>query len=273
MTAPWDYWEMGVNYRQEWLGFKDAPRTTTLQVQYPFERENMSLGGYFLNDNASPITMNTAGFAYAYRLQLGRRRGGPQLSLGVNATLSHIYFNALELVVNDPDDEVMPAGENNKITPNIGFGAFYTSYSRDEFDRSFFFAGMAVNQVLPQSVILDDFGGSANLKRAIHGNATVGTRIVNGEIYIQPAVWINYSAVSILDINLNFKLEQEEAFWAALNYSLSQTLAMQGGFVLKNDFTRDGTMRIGTSASFNIGQFGKFRGVGFEFYLAYQFEL
>lgn len=273
MTAPWDYWEMGVNYRQEWLGFNDAPRTATLQVQYPFEREKMSLGGYFIHDNTSPITLNTAGFTYAYRMQLSRRRGGAQLSLGLNATLSHVYVNALEIVTNDPDDELVPGGENNKISPNIGFGAFYTSYSRDEFDRNFFFAGLALNQVLPLSVLLDDFGGNGNLVRTIHGNATIGTRIVNGDIYIQPSAWINYSAVNILEGNLNVKLEQREAFWAGLNYSTTQTLAIQGGFILQNDFTRDGTMRIGTSASYNIGQFGKFRGLGFEFYLAYQFEL
>lgn len=273
MTAPWDYWEMGVNYRQEWLGFQDAPRTATLQVQYPFERENMSLGGFFIHDNASPVTLNSAGFAYAYRMQLDRRRGGKQLSIGLNATLSHIYVNALEIVVNDPDDEVLPGGENNKISPNLGFGIFYTSYSRDEFDRTFFFGGLAVNQILPLSVILDDFGGSANLMRTMHGNVILGTRIVNGDIYIQPSAWVNYSAPNIIEANLNVKLEQQEVFWAGLNYSTTQTIALQAGVILNNDFTRDGTMRIGTSGSFNMGQFGKFRGMGFEFYLAYQFEL
>lgn len=273
MTAPWDYWEMGVNYRQEWLGYQGAPSTATIQVQYPFQEENMSLGGFFVHDNASPITLNTAGFAYAYHLQLGRRRGGNQLSIGLNATLSHIYVNALEVVVNDPDDEVLPAGENNKISPNLGFGIFYTSYSRDEFDRTFFFGGLAVNQILPLSVILDDFGGSANLSRTLHGNAIIGTRIVNGDIFIQPSAWINFSEPNIIESNLNVKLEQLEAFWVGLNYSTTQTIALQGGFILNNDFTRDGTMRIGTAGTFNIGQFGKFRGMGFEFYLAYQFEM
>ncbi|PHN07412.1 PorP/SprF family type IX secretion system membrane protein [Flavilitoribacter nigricans] len=273
MTAPWDYWEMGVNYRQEWLGFQDAPRTATLQVQYPFERENMSLGGYFVHDNASPVTMNSASFAYAYRMQLDRRRGGRQLSLGLNATLSHIYVNALEIVTNDPDDAVLPAGENNKISPNLGFGVFYTSYSKDEFERTFFFGGLAINQVLPLSVILDDFGGSSNLMRALHGNVILGTRIVNGDIYIQPSAWVNYSAPNIVEANLNFKLEQQEAFWAGLNYSTTQTIGLQAGVILNNDFTRDGTMRIGTAGTFNVGQFGKFRGMGFEFYLAYQFEM
>lgn len=273
MTAPWDYWEMGVNYRQEWMGFQDAPTTATLQVQYPFERENMSLGGFFIHDNASPVTLNSAGFAYAYRMQLDRRRGGRQLSIGLNATLSHIYVNALEIVVNDQDDVVLPSGENNKISPNLGFGVFYTSYSRDEFDRTFFFGGLAVNQVLPLSVILDDFGGSANLMRTMHGNIILGTRIVNGDIYIQPAAWVNYSAPNIIEANLNFKLEQRDAFWGGLNYSTTQTLSLQAGMILNNDFTKDGTLRIGTSGSFNLGQFGKFRGMGFEFYLAYQFEL
>lgn len=273
MTAPWDYWEMGVNYRQEWMGFQDAPTTATLQMQYPFERENMSLGGFFIHDNASPITLNSVGFAYAYRMQLDRRRGGRQLSIGLNATLSHIYVNGLEIVVNDQDDDLIPTGENNKISPNLGFGVFYTSYSRDEFDKTFFFAGLAANQVLPLSVLLDDFGGNANLTRTLHGNLILGTRIINRDVYIQPAAWVNFSAPNITEVNLNVKLEKQEAFWAGLNYSTTQTIGIQGGAILNNDFTRDGTMRIGTAGTFNIGQFGKFRGLGFEFYLAYQFEL
>lgn len=273
MTAPFDYWEMGVNYRQEWMGFNDAPRTATLQVEYPFAPENMSMGGYFIHDNTSPITLNTAGFTYAYRLQLGRRTGLEQLSIGLNATLSHVYVNAMDLVVNDPDDQLLPSGENNKISPNIGFGLFYTSYSRDDFSRTFFFAGFAVNQILPLSVVLDDFGGSANLERALHGNMIIGTRIVNGGMFIQPSAWVDFSVPSIISSNLNVKLEVEEAFWAGLNYSTTQTVSIQGGVIVHNDFTQDGTMRIGTSASYNVGQFGKLRGLGFEFYLAYRFEL
>lgn len=273
MTAPYDYWEMGLNYRQEWMGFKDAPRTATMQVEYPFEAENMSLGGYFIHDSTSPITLNTAGFTYAYRLQLGRRQGLEQLSIGLNATLSHVYVNGMDLVVNDQDDELLPSGENNKVSPNIGFGLFYTSYSRDDFSRTYFFAGLAVNQILPLSVLLDDFGGSGNLERALHGNMIIGTRIVNGEMFIQPSAWIDFSMPSIISSNLNVKLELEEAFWAGLNYSTTQTVSIQGGVIVHNDFTQDGTMRIGTSASYNVGQFGKLRGLGFEFYLAYRFEL
>ena len=62
-------------------------------------------------------------------------------------------------------------------------------------------------------------------------------------------------------------------FWIGLNYATSQTLAFQGGVIVQNNFTRDGTMRIGTAATYNIGQFGKVRGLGFEFYAAYRFEL
>lgn len=273
MTAPWDYWEMGMNYRQEWMGFRDAPRTATMYVQYPFEREKTSLGGYFMHDNASPVIFNTLGLTYAYRLQLGRRRGLEQLSIGLNATISHFFVNALDIITNDPDDNLVPAGENHQISPNFGVGLFYTSYSRDEFDRSFFFAGAAVNQILPSAVLIDDFGSVANLKRTMHGNAVIGGRIVNDGLYVQPSVWVNYSAPNIFDVNLAVKLEWEEAFWAGVNFSSTQTVAVQGGFIVRNDFTKDGTLRIGTLSTFNIGQFGKFRGLGFEFYLAYRFDL
>lgn len=271
MTAPWDYWEIGANYRQEWLGFEDAPSTASVQVAYPFVDEHMSMGGFFLHDNASPIRLNSAGFSYAYRLQLGR--SGHQLALGLNATLTQVYVNGMDIVTNDPDDALMPGAANNKVTPNVGFGVYYTSYGTDDFDRSFVFAGAAVNQILPMSVLLDDFDGMADLQRTLHGNAILGTRIIEGDIYIQPAIWINYSANNITQGNLSIKIERDEVFWAGLNYATTQTIAMQGGFIIENDFTQDGSLRIGTLASYNIGQFGKFRGLGFEFYIAYRFKI
>ena len=271
MTAAWDYWELGVNYRQQWTGFEGAPRTASISVQYPFLDENMSMGGFFMNDEVSPITMNNIGFNYAYKLAFGPR-GTHQLSIGAQATLSQLYADGLELVVNDQGDPLMPDGENNKISPNAGIGLFYTSISRDEFDESFIFAGLAANQLLPNNLLLDDFGSQANLKRAIHGNATFGARIVEGDLFVQPSLWLNYSMSNILNGTFAVIVEQQDAFWAGINLSTNKTLGIQAGMIVNDEFTKDGNLRIGVMGSYNIGTFGKFRGMGYEAYIAYRFE-
>ncbi len=271
MTAAWDYWELGMNYRQQWTGFEGAPRTASISIQYPFLDENMSMGGYFMNDEVSPITMNNIGLTYAYKMAFGAR-GTHQLSIGLQATISQLYADGLELVINDEGDPLLPDGENNKISPNAGLGLFYTSVSKDEFEESFVFAGLAATQVLPTNLLLDQFGSEANLKRAMHGNATFGARIVEGDLFVQPSMWVNYSSGNVLNGTFAVLVEQRDAFWGGINLSTNKTVGIQAGMIVNDEFTKDGNLRIGMLGSFNIGNFGKFRGLGYEAYIAYRFE-
>lgn len=42
--------------------------------------------------------------------------------------------------------------------------------------------------------------------------------------------------------------------------------------IVNDEFIRDGNFRIGVMGFYNIGIFGKFRGMGYEVYIVYCFE-
>lgn len=270
MTAVWDYWELAANYRQQWVGFEDAPRTASLALQYPFPKVNTSIGGFFIHDETRPLQSNIVGFNYAYKLKPQRRKGG-QLSLGLSATLQQFTIDGLDIVVTDDDDNALPRGELSAIVPNASVGVFYTSYARGDFDKSFFFVGLAANQLLPSDLKFKASGSVANFKRAIHANATLGYRAVKEGTFFEPSIWLNYSANNIFDANLSIKMERQDAFWAAVTYNTNQTLAVQLGYILVKGLPKDAAMRIGALGSYNIGSFGQARGVGYEVYVAYRF--
>ncbi|MCB0651336.1 MAG: PorP/SprF family type IX secretion system membrane protein [Saprospiraceae bacterium] len=270
MTAPWEYWEMGATYRQSWVGFEDAPRTATLNMQYPMIKENMAMGGFFLHDDISPLKINTFAMTYAYKLRLG---GKQQLSLGVMGIMNHFLVNGLEVVVNDDDDELLPGPEGNLLSPNVGFGIFYINNTGGNFEGNSFYAGLAANQLLSTDIVFKEFGSPGNFKRAFHGNAVLGYRSISGDILIEPALWINFSTPGITDANFCLKFEKRESFWAGLNLSFNQTLSFQVGYILTKGIVKDGSLRVGLAGSYNLGPFAKARGIGYEFYVAYRFEL
>lgn len=272
MTALYNYWELGAGFRQQWVGFKDAPQTTTLSVQYPIEKQNASLGGFYMNDAIRPIKSNAFAFTYAYKASPGFKRGD-QLSIGIMVSLTHVFLDGLDLVVNDEDDELLPSGENNKVSPNAGLGVFYTNNARDPFDKNSLFAGIGFNQLIPVNLAFVESGTMANLKRVLHGNAVFGARIVNKEIMLEPSLWVNYSAANLLNANLSLRMEKRDAFWAGLTYTTNQTVAIQVGSIFTKGLAKDGTIRAGLLGSYNIGSFGRARGVGYECYIAYRFEL
>lgn len=272
MTAQGHFWEAGTNYRQSWVGFEDAPRTASINMQYPFLKEKMALGGFFMHDDVSPVKTNTFALTYAYKLHLGGRKSHSQLSIGLMAMMNHYLVSGFGIVANDADDDFLPIPENNQLAPNFGFGVLYSNNGGKNFDKSYFYAGAGVNQTLSRDLIFKEFGSLSNFKRAFHANMILGYHSISGDYFIDPVIWVNYSAPNLTDANFSLKLEKRNVFWAGINLSFTQTLSMQIGYILKG-ITKDGTVRVGLAGSYHLGSFSKARGIGYEFYAAYRFEL
>jgi len=267
MTGLYNYWEVGMTYRQDWMGFTDSPRTATVNAQFPFADKNMSLGGFIMVDRTLPTEFNGITFSYAYKIDFGRRNPA-QLSLGLMASLNEFDIDPSMILVNDFDDELIPMGSSSGISPNVGIGFFYTSNADRYQEEKGFFIGAAANQSYPANVALNAPKG--NLRRAIHANAVAGVRLVKDKAFLEPSLWVNYAANNNINGNLSLKYEKLQSFWAALSYSTNQAVSFQAGYILKKGILKDGTMRIGTLGSYNLGGTGQ--GFGYEFYLAYQFE-
>lgn len=270
MTGRWSFTELGLNYRQDWVGFEGAPRTATLYGQHSFAKSNAAIGGYFMHDDLGLAQVNTLAMTYSYKI---RRRGSQsQWSLGLMGGLNQFFLDAAEVLANDPDDEYLPQFEGSKFSPNLGLGLYYTSYGADDFTKSFFFAGLGSNQLLPTDLVFDDTGSRGNLKRAIHANAVVGYRAVREDIFVEPSLWINYSSRNVLDAQFTVRLEKRDAFWTAATLAGNQTVALQVGGIVSKGFLKEGLLRIGAMGSYGLGTFGSARGLGCEFYMAYRFE-
>lgn len=278
MTAPERYWEAGVAHRQEWLGFEQAPRTSLVYGQYAVPREPISIGGFFMLDKIYPLRTNLIGMTYAYKIGQPRRRSRRrgvrqhgQLSLGVMAMMQHIIIDPLDQAVNDPDDPLLPSGERDKFRPNVGAGLYYMSRPTGPDDASYFFAGAGVNQLLNSRITFLELSPTANLQRAFHGNATLGYHYGGEQLHWEPSLWLSVAGSNIIDLQFSLLVEKPAAFWAGVTYNQGQTVGVQLGHSIGGgDDT--GLLRIGALGSYNIGSFGKARGVGFEFYVAYRME-
>lgn len=275
MAAPESYWEMGITHRKEWTGFEDAPSTTLATIQYPLLRHHTSIGGYFMNDNISPIKINSLGGTFTYKLEMGKHRN--ILSLGILAVVNHFFVDGTNIQVLDPGDNLIPAAENTAFTPNVGFGIYYTTNPIAYQRKNLFYFGIAANQLIPSSLTFDNSnltGSEADFKRAIHGNAMVGGRIYYGqEFTIEPTFWVNYSASNLFNAHVSVKMEKIDGFWVALDLASNQTLAFQIGTIYKKGLIKDGAIRMGLQGALNLGSLASVTSLGYEFYMAYRLGL
>jgi len=89
-----------ISYRNQWVGFKDAPKNQILSVHTPVYNDRIGLG-LLVEKNSIGIFEETSFIAnYAYRMEL--RDGKLALGLGFGVTLNNIAWN--ELVAADPND-------------------------------------------------------------------------------------------------------------------------------------------------------------------------
>lgn len=271
MTASAEYWEMALVHREQWTGFGQTPRTTTISAQYPFIDQNMSLGGYFMYDEIKPLVNTTVGLSYAYKLFLGRGKTN-QLAFGVSGSLTQSDIQNQDFIVNEEDDEFIPRARGARLNPNVAFGALYSFNPRGDRDR-LYYIGAGVNQILPIDVIFDDSGGLANIQRTYHGSGVAGARLIRDEFVLEPSIWVNFSDGGVFNSVFGLKLEGSESFVAGFSYSTNNTIAFQVGGIIINALKTYGDLRFGVLAAYNVGTFGQFRDLGYEFYLGYRYQL
>ncbi len=269
-TAPMNSWEAGLNYRQQWTGFNDAPRTAILSYQHPFIDHNMSIGVFIQHDNIHPLKANSISFTYAYKIKAFRYG---QFSIGLLGTLSEYHVNSNNIVVNSFDDRLIPADETSQMIPNGGFGVYFQSFAENDFERTYFYVGGGINQFFKSNILFDSDQYPSNFKRAMHANAQAGVRVIQDHWAFEPSVWVDYVDASIYHTTAKLHVEHYETFWAALAYNSNRTAFLQVGLILKNGVFKDGLCRIGTQASYNLGKLGTYQGMTYEFFASYGLDL
>ena len=270
MTSINEYWEVGANYKQQWAGFEDAPRSITASMQYPFQDQNMSVGMYVLNDQTHPLVYNAVGFTYNYQIKLNLAKED-YLSIGVLGSYGEYRIDMKDIVTSDGQDPLTPIDGASMIIPNVGAGLFYTT-NKNKFSTNTVYVGISGTQLFSSDLIFEGLDQDINLARVPHANAIVGaTILIERDLYFEPSIWANYASENIFELNVGARIEQENIFWAGTNYTTSQSLSVQGGVILTDGFFKDGQLRIGGLATYNLGRLGSSLGVGYEFYLAYRF--
>lgn len=124
-------------HRSQWVDFKGAPVTQTITMHSPLRNEHIGSGLSLLNDKIGPNN-NTSVFGdFAYRMQLTEKS---KLALGLSAGVNIWQAGLNTLLLDQQSDAVFQNNITNHITPNFGFGAYYS--------RERFYAGISAPNLL-----------------------------------------------------------------------------------------------------------------------------
>lgn len=242
--------DLDLVYRKQWTSFEGAPETAFLGLQYVNDRANMSLAGLVLNDEFGPTSYAQAQLQYAYQIKMDAY-GDNFLSIGLAFAANQFRVNADKLKVENPNDQLIGDAPQNKTLMNGSFGLYYQgAIGASRFNRKYLIAGFSAEQMLPADLEIEGQAGQlANLKRALHFHAFLGTRIYYGSDYdyVEPVLWAK--AVRGAPMNYFFATRMtfsEQRFWLGAGISSDWEGHLQAGVGLSEQ------IHLGYATSFYL---------------------
>ncbi len=110
-------------HRSQWITFPGAPTTQTLTIHAPVANEKVGLGFSVLNDKIGPTKRTSFYGDFAYKIPVGKGK----LAFGLKAGINMLSNDLNSLSTDQNNDPNLTQKIKNKISPNFGFGMYYST--------------------------------------------------------------------------------------------------------------------------------------------------
>ena len=245
-----NYTDFKAGFRKQWAGIDDSPQTTFASAHWALGGEYLwknplslpekgvdpmsdnymqnytaspahhGVGAMVILDKAGPLTRLDANLTYAYHLQLG---GTLNLSLGVAAGITRFGLDVTRLELEDPADPALRNTIVSQYKPDLAAGLWLYGAR--------FFAGVSVQQILPQTLSFTNDASYTQGKTVPHGFATVGYKFtIDDTISAIPSVMVKYVRPTAPSIDANLKVSFRDRFWLGGSYRQHDSFSALAGF-------------------------------------------
>jgi type IX secretion system PorP/SprF family membrane protein len=215
------------NYRNQWQGITDAPRTYILSVNGPLSNQKMGIGGYLFSDVTGPTRRNGFNLSYSYHVNI---TDNMKLSMAINAGLLNYSIDGSEIRFKDQTDNLNSPAQESNLFPDAGF-SFYL------YSPKFFFGASAPqliqNQLDFEKSIADPSGRLTN-----HYFVTAGyTHILNDKFKLEPSALLKYVEPIPVQYEFSLRTIYQKIAWLGLSYRGSDAIVFLGGFTFQDSFS------------------------------------
>lgn len=240
------YTSFNTTARQQWLGFKEAPRTYSaswqtrlLKKSYKIKNRTISrgnrlvpstsgrvgLGAYVLNDVNANVARTGVSFTYAYHIILNNQ----QLSFGLAAKAFQYRIYKEALTFGEGGDPVLNGNFNTTAySPDADVGVLFRSTD--------YFAGFSVSNLLQTSVLIGA-NELADFKTYRHYWLMGGYKFeLNNEFELEPGLLLRTSENWNPLGDLSLKLYYMDLFWGGISYRTNKSIIALVGVRIESLF-------------------------------------
>jgi type IX secretion system PorP/SprF family membrane protein len=245
-----------ISFRNQWVGFKDAPRSEILSIHTPVFNDRIGLG-LLVEKNSVGIFRETSFMGnYAYRMEL--QDGKLALGLGFGVTSYRVAWN--ELDATDADDVQLMNTQTTAILPSFSLGTYYYTNK--------YFIGISMPLFLNHE--LDK--GTGKYKTGFSFSScnyflTGGYDFIIGpNVKLLPSILIKYHPDNVLQVDYNAQVSLNDRIWIGVGYRNKETLI--GLLQCQLNYQ----LRLAYSYDYDFGTIGRYLDGSHEIVLSYVFK-
>ena len=283
----YDFLDVTVGGRMQWLGFDNAPKSSYLYISSPLKKKQgrakynpgirisnravqapkvgtgklkHAVGGFVLADQYGAYQQLKFAGTYALHLPINRDYN---ISLGTNVGLSNRTFlkdraqtlNVLTGVGVDPTYDAYSQSANLN-TLDVGLGIYF--YSQE------LFVGVSAEQLTKDFV---SFGsGTANFDPRNHFRFVAGYKFeMNRDWDVTPSLLMKYVQNAPLSIEGSAIFDYKNWLWFGASYRSTDAVVAMIGLTISERF------KFGYSFDYNVSRFNKYSAGGHELVLGLMF--
>jgi len=251
-----DALSLTTSYRDQWVGFNDAPKSYILSVHSPVFNDRVGLG-LLIENNSIGIFKETSFLGnYAYRMEL--REGKLALGLGFGVTIYNTAWN--ELVAADPNDIQLMNNPTSAVLPTFSLGTYY--YTKKYF--------IGISMPLFLSYELDKSTGKYKINNNFSGSNyffTTGFEFgISPQVKFLPSFLIKYHPNNAIQIDYNAQISLKDRIWLGIGYRNKDILV--GMLQCQLNYQ----IRMAYSYDYDFSNIGKYMNGSHEIVLNYIFK-
>lgn len=228
---------VGLNYRNQWVGFEGTPKTFTATVDAPVFFNKIGIGLGIRQDQIAISKETQIITSYAYRIKLYNGI----VAIGIGANFKFFSANWSQLKINDVEETVFTQDVHNQLVTNFGIGTFYSTKK--------YFLGFSIPLLLHEeyearSGMLDTKIDFAEINYFLTGG---GILKLNENLNLFPSLMLRYGNINDLQLELNSHLIIKKKLWMGLSYRTKETMTLILQFQLNKQ------LKIGYASNINLG--------------------
>lgn len=217
------------NYRLQWVGFDDAPKTATININGRLYKETMGLGVGYFNDRTGPTKRSDLSLGYAYHLKFQ----DVELSVGAAFHMLNYQVDGTLLNMHIAQDNVIDMTITQKKNANdLSAGIYFYN------DR--FHIGCAALNLLETDINFypgSDTTHRTNIAMVPHIYGSVGYNWSGDPDFIwENSLQALYSESNPITLDYNLRIHYQQKIFGGLAFRIRDAVALQLGATFMDEF-------------------------------------